>query len=82
MLPYAVMGGNALLCGLLCLTLPETANQPTLETIDAKKYSTTSGEDEDEDEDEHEDNNDNNKNVTEEEKEALVNGEVANDDNA
>lgn len=78
MLPYAVMGGNALLCGLLCLTLPETANQPTLEIIDGKKYSTTSGEDEDE----HEENNDNNKNVTEEEKEALVNGEVANDDNA
>lgn len=27
------MGGNALLCGLLCMTLPETANQPTQETV-------------------------------------------------
>lgn len=79
MLPYAVMGGNALLCGLLCLTLPETANQPTLETIDGKKSSTLSEEEEDEDD---EKTNDNNKNVTEEEKEALVNGEVADDDNA
>ena len=27
------MGVNALLAGILCMTLPETNNQPTLETV-------------------------------------------------
>lgn len=27
------MGLNALLAGILCMTLPETNNQPTLETV-------------------------------------------------
>lgn len=62
------MGGNALLCAVLCLTLPETANQPTLETIDSKASTTTGGE---------EANEDSNENVTAEEKEALVASEVS-----
>lgn len=68
LLPYAVMGGNALLCAVLCLTLPETANQPTLETIDSKASTTTGGEEAKED---------SNENVTAEEKEALVASEVS-----
>ncbi|KAJ7383539.1 hypothetical protein OS493_027202 [Desmophyllum pertusum] len=67
LLPYAIMGGNALLCGLLCLTLPETANQPTLETIDSQTPTTTSV---------NEVKEDSNRNINEEEKAALVPGEV------
>lgn len=67
-LPYAVMGVNALLCGVLCLTLPETANQPTLETIEALKsvqsYTSSS--------EEKTDGECNIKNVPDEEKAALV----------
>lgn len=33
LLPFAIMGANALLAGVLCMTLPETKNQPTLETV-------------------------------------------------
>ena len=61
------MGGNALLCGVLCLTLPETANQPTLETIEELKSvkSDTSSSEEKTD-------GECNKNVPDEEKAALV----------
>lgn len=61
------MGANALLCGLLCLTLPETANQPTIETIEINTPTTTTGT---------EANEDSNKNIGEEDKAALVPGEV------
>ena len=57
------MGANALLCGLLCLTLPETANQPTLETINGHTLALKAGEEEKEDY---------NQNVGDEEKAALV----------
>ena len=30
------MGLNALIAGVLCMTLPETRNQPTLETMETK----------------------------------------------
>ena len=33
LLPFAIMGINALVAGILCMTLPETKNQPTLETV-------------------------------------------------
>ena len=62
------MGVNALLCGVLCLTLPETANQPTLETIEelksVKSHSSSS--------EEKTDGECNIKNVPDEEKAALV----------
>lgn len=59
------MGTNALLCGLLCLTLPETANQPTLETIE-NNTTTTSGTEAKEDVNK----------IEEEDKAALMSGEV------
>lgn len=31
------MGLNALIAGMLCMMLPETNNQPTLETMEAKE---------------------------------------------
>ena len=34
LLPYGIMGVNALLAGLLCQTLPETKGMPTAETMD------------------------------------------------
>ena len=34
LLPFGIMGINALIAALLCLTLPETRNQPTLETFE------------------------------------------------
>ena len=59
------MGTNALLCGLLCLTLTETANQPTLETIE-NNTTTTSGTEAKEDVNK----------IEEEDKAALMSGEV------
>jgi len=34
LLPFAILGINALIAGILCMTLPETNNQPTLETVE------------------------------------------------
>lgn len=34
LLPFGIMGINALIAGLLCMTLPETRNQPILETFE------------------------------------------------
>lgn len=34
LLPFAIMGINALVAGILCMTLPETNRQPTLETVE------------------------------------------------
>lgn len=36
LLPYGIMGVNALLAGLLCQTLPETKGIPTPETMDTE----------------------------------------------
>ena len=36
LLPYGIMGVNALLAGLLCQTLPETKGIPTPETMDSE----------------------------------------------
>lgn len=33
LLPFGIMGINALIAAVLCMTLPETRNQPTLETF-------------------------------------------------
>ena len=37
-LPYALMGGSAFLCGVLMLWLPETADKSTIETLDDQFY--------------------------------------------
>ena len=37
LLPYGIMGINALLAGLLCMTLPETKGMPTAETVDSEE---------------------------------------------
>ncbi|KAL9979760.1 hypothetical protein ACROYT_G017470 [Oculina patagonica] len=37
LLPFGIMGLNALIAGMLCMMLPETNNQPTLETMEAKE---------------------------------------------
>ncbi|RMX49474.1 hypothetical protein pdam_00017632 [Pocillopora damicornis] len=34
LLPFGIMGLNALIAGLLCMTLPETRDQPTLEVME------------------------------------------------
>jgi len=36
LLPFGIMGLNALIAGVLCMTLPETRNQPTLETMETE----------------------------------------------
>ena len=36
LLPYGIMGVNALLAGLVCQTLPETKGMPTAETMDTE----------------------------------------------
>ncbi|XP_078378347.1 organic cation transporter protein-like [Oculina patagonica] len=36
LLPYGIMGANALLAGLLCQSLPETKGMPTAETMDTE----------------------------------------------
>lgn len=33
LLPFVIMGVNALIAGVMCMTLPETNKQPTLETV-------------------------------------------------
>ena len=33
LIPYGIMGVAAFIAGLLCLTLPETKDEPTAETI-------------------------------------------------
>ena len=37
LLPYGIMGANALLASLLCMTLPETSGTPTAETMDSEE---------------------------------------------
>ena len=37
LLPYGIMGTNALLASLLCMTLPETCGTPTAETMDSEE---------------------------------------------
>ena len=37
LLPYGIMGTNALLASLLCMTLPETSGTPTAETMDSEE---------------------------------------------
>ena len=37
LLPYGIMGINALFAGLLCMTLPETKGTPTAETVDSEE---------------------------------------------
>ena len=37
LLPYGIMGSNALLASLLCMTLPETSGTPTAETMDSEE---------------------------------------------
>jgi len=37
LLPYGIMGVNALLAGVLCMTLPETKGMPTAETMDSEE---------------------------------------------
>lgn len=34
-LPYGIMGGAALIAGFLCMSLPETKDQPTPDVIDS-----------------------------------------------
>ena len=36
LLPYGIMGANALLAGLVCQSLPETKGMPTAETMDTE----------------------------------------------
>lgn len=37
LLPYGIMGTNALVASLLCMTLPETSGTPTAETMDSEE---------------------------------------------
>ena len=37
LLPYGIMGSNALLASVLCMTLPETRGTPTAETMDSEE---------------------------------------------
>ena len=37
LLPYGIMGANALIAGIVCLTGPETTNQPTQEIVVRKQ---------------------------------------------
>lgn len=37
LLPYGIMGVNALLASLLCMTLPETRGTPTAEIMDSEE---------------------------------------------
>ena len=37
LLPYGIMGTNALLASVLCMTLPETSGTPTAETMDSEE---------------------------------------------
>lgn len=34
LLPFGIMGLNALIAGILCMTLPETRDQPTMEVME------------------------------------------------
>lgn len=37
LLPYGIMGANALLASVLCMTLPETRGTPTAEIMDSEE---------------------------------------------
>ncbi|KAK3751158.1 hypothetical protein QZH41_015477 [Actinostola sp. cb2023] len=38
LLPYSIIGGSALLAGILCLTLKETGHKPTMETFNDEAW--------------------------------------------
>ncbi|KAK3733475.1 hypothetical protein QZH41_007063 [Actinostola sp. cb2023] len=46
LMPFGIMAINALICGILCMTLPETTNKSLADTVDQVHESSSSREDE------------------------------------